>query len=331
MSNEDLEGIESEITSLNDQVAKSNQESSQLNSKVLELTKLLKQNETKAKLEADKSEGQLEKIKILQNTIDSYTSKTNESETTIQKLNNTIAELKNDYSNLMNKYHTLLDEMEISNKNVKKNFTLELNVKLLTEENEKLSATIKHLQNIEDYKVKYLQVQSELKEMNEKYSDLNNSHIKFKADNEKLSNENFEKFNIINNLEKELKIRNHKIEELDKELKKNSKNISEMESKLKEAEHIVKTKKSHYENQQKELKKEMDKLVKTNETYKKEIFDATEQLKKYQHYTNFAKASKEILSKKDFSMLETMSRRVEELTVWKYKKFYYKNFVIKIF
>ena len=47
MSNEDLEGIESEITSLNDQVAKSNQEKSQLNSKVLELTKLLKQNETK--------------------------------------------------------------------------------------------------------------------------------------------------------------------------------------------------------------------------------------------------------------------------------------------
>ena len=38
----------------------------------------------------------------------------------------------------------------------------------------------------------------------------------------------------------------------------------------------------------------------------------SEQIKNYQNYTGLAKASKENLSKKDFSMLETMSRRVEE-------------------
>jgi hypothetical protein len=120
-------------------------------------------------------------------------------------------------------------------------------------------------------------------------------------------------------LEKELKIRNHKIEEIEKENKISLKNLSELENKFKEADFSVRSKKSFYENQIRELKKEIDKLLKNNESLKKDQSDLSEQLKKYQQYTNYAKASKECLSKRDFSILETMSRRVEELTVILFK------------
>jgi chromosome segregation ATPase len=145
MSNEDLEGIESEITNLNAEITKLNSENSFLQNKIEELLKIIKNNEVKSKMEADKTEGLNEKIKILQNTLDSYSNRTNEGEIVIAKLNQAISELKNDNSNLMNKYHTLLDEMEINNKNVKKNFALELTIKELTEENQKLSKLCKTL------------------------------------------------------------------------------------------------------------------------------------------------------------------------------------------
>lgn len=315
MSNEDLEGIESEITNLNSEVAKLNSDNGVLEKRINELLGVIKNHELKSKIDAEKVEGLNEKIKILQSTLDSYSNKSNETDFVISKMNQTITDLKNENSNLMNKYHTLLDEMEINNKNVKKNFTLEVTIKQLTEENEKLAEDLKKLQNSEDFKIKFLQAQSELKEMKEKYELLNNSHISAKNDNEKLSSENFEKFNIINNLENEGKIKNHKIEEMDKDIKNLKKQIGEYENKLKESDHALKTKKTFYENQMKELKKEVDRLVKSNEQLKKESADAAEQLKKFQHYTNFAKASKENLSKKDFSILETMSRRVEELSV----------------
>jgi chromosome segregation protein len=308
MSHEDLEGIENEITTLST-------ENETLKNKIEDLNKIIKNNELKFKMEADKTEGLNEKIKILQNSLNSYSNKSNETEMTIQKLNQTNNELKNDYSNLMNKYHTLLDEMEIYNKNVKKNFSLEVNIKELTEENEKLAEMIKTLQNSEDFKIKFLLAQSELKEVNEKYNLLNNSYNDIKLEHEKLSNENFEKFGAINKMQNEIKIKNHKIEELDKENKNLKKQIEELENKLKESDYSVKAKKNFYDTQIKELKKEIDKLIKTNETLKKEHSDAIEELKKYQHYTNFAKASKESLTKKDFSILENMSRRVEELNV----------------
>ena len=52
----------------------------------------------------------------------------------------------------------------------------------------------------------------------------------------------------------------------------------------------------------------------TLKDFVKENLEISKELKNYQHYTNFAKAAKENLTKKDFSMLETMSRKVEETT-----------------
>ena len=66
------------------------------------------------------------------------------------------------------------------------------------------------------------------------------------------------------------------------------------------------------ENQNKEFKKEIDKLRQENNILKKEKEFLSKELQKFKMYTNMAKVSRENLSKKDFSLLETMSRRVEE-------------------
>ena len=93
--------------------------------------------QTNNKMESNKTEGLSEKIKILQNTLETYSNKSNEKETKINSLNHQLSEMKNEYSILKTKYTSLQDEMEIYNKNVKKNFSLEVTVKELAKENEK--------------------------------------------------------------------------------------------------------------------------------------------------------------------------------------------------
>jgi hypothetical protein len=97
--------------------------------------------------------------------------------------------------------------MEISYKNVKNNFVLEKNIKDLTEEKEKLNLKIIELQGVEDFKLKYLQVENYAKEIEEKLNIAKNSIDSLNAENKKLSSENFEKFQRINALEGEMKIK----------------------------------------------------------------------------------------------------------------------------
>src|SRR5690606_19105653 len=99
--------------------------------------------------------------------------------------------------NMAMKYKTMQDEMEINNKNVKKNFVLEKTIQDLAEENERLCAQIKTLQNAEDFKSKYNQSEAKLKEAKEQYNQLNKTYNELKTLNAKLSTENFEKFDII--------------------------------------------------------------------------------------------------------------------------------------
>ena len=86
----------------------------------------------------------------------------------------------------------------------------------------------------------------------------------------------------------------------------------EIMSKIKDVEYNLKTNKTMIENQNKEFKKELDKLRQENNILKKEKEFLNKELQKFKTYTNLAKVSRENLTKKDFSLLETMSRRVEE-------------------
>ena len=96
-----------------------------------------------------------------------------------------------------------------------------------------------------------------------------------------MSNENFNKFDIINSLQNDLKLKNHKFEEVKKENEKYLKTINLLENQIMEGEYNIKSKKAFYENQTKELKKELDKLVKNHETLKKDYELCKDNLKVY--------------------------------------------------
>ena len=102
---------------------------------------------------------------------------------------------------------------------------------------------------------------------------------------------------------------------MEEKIKENIKIINEKEevtTKIKDIEYNLKTNKTMIENQNKEFKKEVDKLRQENTILKKEKDFINKELQKFKTYTNMAKVSRENLTKKDFSLLETMSRRVEE-------------------
>jgi hypothetical protein len=107
-------------------------------------------------------------------------------------------------------------------------------------------------------------------DLEKQYTHLNSLYNEMKIENAKLSKDIFDKIDYINSITQENKIKTHKLEELERGANISNKLINELEHKLKESEGSVKTKKALYENQVKEMKKEFDKLVKTNETLKKD-------------------------------------------------------------
>jgi chromosome segregation ATPase len=235
------------------------------------------------------NEGLYEKIKILQNTLDKYSQKTKENDENKTKLEEEISQLKLELSDVKGKHDNIVYEMEINYKNMKNNFILEKTIKDLTEENDKLIKQIKNLQSHEDFKIKFLQMEKYAKEIEEKLS-LNKSIIdNLSNENKKLSSENFEKFQKINSLEGEIKIKLHKIEEYEKDSIICKRKIEELETKTKNFEYMIKTINVNNENQIKELKKEIDKLVKINDINKKDIISYKTQIevinKKY--FLNF--------------------------------------------
>jgi chromosome segregation ATPase len=263
-----LDGFEHEISTLSNENEKIKQEKDTISNKLGLAQEKLKESHKKKESE---NEGLYEKIKILQNTLDVYSNKSNQSEELAQKLEKQIEDFKIENSDLKAKINDLVYEMEINYKNVKNNFVLEKNIKDLTEENEKLDQKIIEFQGAEDYKLKYMQVENYAKEIEEKLNFAKNTIESLNNENKKLSNENFEKFQKINSLEGELKIKTHKIDEIEKEKNKLKKSFEDADAKIKNFEYMIKTINSNNENQIREFKKEIDKLVKASELQKNEI------------------------------------------------------------
>jgi len=80
-------------------------------------------------------------------------------------------------------------------------------------------------------------------------------------------------------LENDIKIKSHKIEEKDAELIKLKNLNSEVNYKLVIAQNEIKANKLSFESQKVELQKEIEKLLKINEILKKENEESKEQLK----------------------------------------------------
>lgn len=263
-----MDGFEQEISTLSNENEKLKQENDSISKKLGEAQEKLKESQKKKESE---NEGLYQKIKILQNTLDLYSNKSNQVEEQVQKLENQNEDLKVENSDLKGKINDLVYEMEINYKNVKNNFVLEKNIKDLTEENEKLNLKIIELQGAEDFKLKHMQVENYAKEIEEKLNIARSGIENLNSENKKLSNENFEKFQKINALEGELKIKTHKIDELEKEKNKLKKSFEDADAKIKNLEYMIKTINVNNENLIKEFKKEIDKLVKVTEQQKIEI------------------------------------------------------------
>lgn len=153
--------------------------------------------------------------------------------------------------------------------------------------------------------------QNESMDLNLKVQSLTTLASDLKAENKKLSNENFEKFEKLNSFQKDIKLKSNTIDQIRNEMKQITKSKEDTENKLKEIEKNASISKMYYENQLNNLKKHIDEMTKENNDYKKDIVNLQNQVREFQNYTNMAKVNVDHLEKKEFSILEVMSKRVQ--------------------
>ena len=283
----------------------------QINKLKEEKTSLTKQNSElseKNKLLNIKNEEISQKLSVLEASLSKSANDLKIKNALEQKLKETQA----DYDLLKSRNDALQDQMSICEKNLKKYYSMEKQNKQLTDENEKLSLKIRELSSDLNYKMKF----EEIAQLNEKIDienkNLNRQNYKSKQEVESLKNELQQVKEKLSEIENEKKLKNYQLEE---KIKENIKIINEKEeimSRIKDVEYNLKTNKTMIESQNKEFKKELDKLHQENSVLKKEKDFLSKELQKFKTYTNLAKVSRENLTKKDFSLLETMSRKVEE-------------------
>ena len=283
----------------------------QINELKEEKASLTKQNSElaeKNKLLNIKNEEIAQKFSVLEKSLNKSTNDLKNITILEQKLN----ELQADYDLLKSQFAAKQDEISMYKKNLKKYYSMEKEIKQLTSENEKLSIKMRELSSADNYKLKFEEVSQLNEKMKIENTNINKQNYKYKQEIELLANELEQTKEKLDKVENEKKLKNYQLEE---KIKENIKIINEKEdimARIKEAEYNLKTNKIMIENQNKEFKKEIDKLRQENNILKKEKEFLNKELQKFKTYTNMAKVSRETLSKKDFSLLETMSRRVEE-------------------
>ena len=286
----------------------STQQINKLKEEKVVLTKQNSELSEKNKLLNIKNEEISQKLSVLEKSLSKSTMDLKNKNALEQKNN----ELQSDYDLLKTKYEAIQDEISMCKKNLRKYYTMEKEITQLNEENDKLTKKIKEISSEVNYKLKF----EEISQINEKIDvenkNLNKQNYKTKQELDSIKNELGQIKEKLNEVENEKKLKNYQLEE---KIKENIKIINEKDeimSKIKDVEYNLKTNKIMIENQNKEFKKALDKLHQENNILKKEKDFLSKELQKFKTYTNLAKVSRENLTKKDFSLLETMSRRVEE-------------------
>ena len=187
-------------------------------------------------------------------------------------------------------------------------------------------------ENIE-LKDSYKKINEEYNSFKQKYNFLYNENIGYQMKlktNEKLINdlqeeiatlrkENFEKFEKIILLEKNFKLNEIKLSQSMEKLTKYSIENNDLSKENIELRNNLLDQKKTYQSKLLILERQVKHLSEANTNFLQENNEVQTQLKDFQMYTNFAKANTVKLNKKDFSILETMSKRAEtaELEVQK--------------
>ena len=253
-----------------------------------------------------------------------------------------LREMENKYNDLTEQYYKLtvlskeefesLDNDMTNYENLikEKDQNIEdLNNQLSTQKKEyedKINLFLQDIKRNEQYEYENQQLKTKYTELENKYRACNNDNIqlsiqvkddevkitKLQNENKKIKKENFEKFENLNELQRDSKLKERTIEDLNQKLTKISSSTSELEKKNKELTTELTSKKIYYENQIITLKKQIDQLSNSNYTLTKENNEIQNQLKDFQIYTSMVKVKKTKIDEKDFSIIEIMSQRAEK-------------------
>lgn len=312
ISDEDLENFDGTINDQQKEIDELKQKLEIAKKENTEISMKTTNIEIKNKMEIENLK---DKIKVL-NT--SYEKERDRCENLLTKLNqteNTLSETKLSLNQINTKYCNLLDESEINNKNLKKNFALEKQVKEQAEELESLKTKLEHCEESQNFKTINEKLKQEINDLNKEIkvkeseiSSLNKTIVKLKE-------ENFNKFDKLNELENDNRVKKLKINELSYNNEKLSKKISELNLICEENDKQIKTFKSQNENRVKDLKSELESSIVKLKKIETENEELKKEIKNCDYVSGLARSSNQALTKKDFSILEIMSRRVEEMEI----------------
>ena len=229
-----------------------------------------------------------EEFESIENDITNYEENLRASKAKIIELNAVIENQKNYYE-----------------KNINILITQKDNYKSLEETNNVIT------KKYNEYENKFKACTKENVELNVKIKDLENQINLLRDENAKNKKNIFEKFENLNILQKELKNKEINLEDLNNKNKSLIQKNTLLEKNLSEIENKLNISKKDYENYITILKKQIEQLTQSNINFVKENNICQRKLNEFQKLTNMAKASVDKLDKKDFSILEIMSKKVE--------------------
>ena len=200
-------------------------------------------------------------------------------------------------------------------------------------DSDKINLMKEEIKNNMEIKEKFTKLNQDYNELNQKFNVYKDENSEFQVklkNNEKLisdlqieisnvKKENFEKFEKINELEKNLKNNEIKLNQANEKVNKYTIENNELAKSNVELKNNYLEETKNYQNKLVVLESQVKHLTEANNNFVQENNDVQSQLKDFQMYTNMAKVNTKKLTKDDFSILETMSRRAEcaELEVQK--------------
>ena len=200
-------------------------------------------------------------------------------------------------------------------------------------DSDKIKSMMAELANNMELNERHKKLNEDYNKLNQKYNVCTNENAEYQMklkNNEKLINalqneitnvkkENFEKFEKINELEKDLKLNEIKLSQATEKINKFTIENNDLTKNNTELRNNYLDQQKNYQNKLLVLERQIKHLTDANNNFVQENNEVQTQLKDFQMYTNMAKVNTKKLNKEDFSILETMSHRAEcaELEVQK--------------
>jgi len=200
-------------------------------------------------------------------------------------------------------------------------------------DSDKIKSMMAELANNMELNERHKQLNEDYNKLNQKYNVCTNENAEYQMklkNNEKLisalqneissvKKENFEKFEKINELEKDLKLNEIKLSQATEKINKFTIENNDLTKTNAELRNNYLDQQKNYQNKLLVLERQIKHLTDANNNFVQENNEVQTQLKDFQMYTNMAKVNTKKLNKEDFSILETMSHRAEcaELEVQK--------------